>query len=212
MYETDENAKTALENGSVKQLDTTTAPAAAQETEGMTALQKFMAALVGADKKAEPAAQEKPEEKETAPSGKSFSENDFKSALEAERQKWELEQAEKERLAKLPPADREKTERDLQDKKISELETKLQTRNLKDIALAELSKEGFPLSLANALNYADEKTMRATLEVLKVDFKTCLADALKEKIKGKTPLGLGGTGTENSIKEQIARNIRGGLR
>ena len=39
-----------------------------------------------------------------------------------------------------------------------------------------------------------------------------LEAAVKERLRGKTPEGLGGAATaENALKDQIAQNIRGGL-
>ena len=43
-------------------------------------------------------------------------------------------------------------------------------------------------------------------------FKGCLEAAVKERLRGKTPEGLGGAASaENAIRDQIAQNIRGGL-
>ena len=42
-------------------------------------------------------------------------------------------------------------------------------------------------------------------------FKGCLEAAVKERLRGKTPEGLGGAASaENAIRDQIAQNIRGG--
>ena len=42
--------------------------------------------------------------------------------------------------------------------------------------------------------------------------KASLEAAVKERLRGKTPEGLGGAATaENALKDQIAQNIRGGL-
>ena len=42
--------------------------------------------------------------------------------------------------------------------------------------------------------------------------RRCLEAAVKERLRGKTPEGLGGAASaENAIKDQIAQNIRGGL-
>ena len=54
--------------------------------------------------------------------------------------------------------------------------------------------------------------MEKSLERVQEVFKASLEAAVKERLRGKTPEGLGGAATaENALKDQIAQNIRGGL-
>ena len=92
------------------------------------------------------------------------------------------------------------------------MQAKLLQRDLKDAALAKLEKEGFPVGLADLLTYTDQESMEKSLERVQEVFKTSLEAAVKERLRGRTPEGLGGAATaENALKDQIAQNIRGGL-
>lgn len=187
----------------------------ANATETLNAFQKFMSTLFsGKTKDEKEQTDEKADEKETIGlNNKAFTEDDFKTALEAEKQKWETKLAEKERLDKLSPAEREKSEKENKDNEIATLRAQLEGRKLKDEAISALEKEGFPIGLADVLNYSNGEAMKASLEKTKEVFKNSLSEAVKQKLRGKTPAGLGGAASaENELQDQIAKNIRGGLR
>ena len=98
------------------------------------------------------------------------------------------------------------------DQQLADLQAKLLQRDLKDAALAKLEKEGFPVGLADLLTYTDQESMEKSLVRVQEVFKASLEAAVKERLRGKTPEGLGGAATaENALKDQIAQNIRGGL-
>ena len=66
--------------------------------------------------------------------------------------------------------------------------------------------------LADLLTYTDKEAMEKSMAHVQEVFKSCLEAAVKERLRGKTPEGLGGAASaENAIKDQIAQNIRGGL-
>lgn len=185
--------------------------------EKVSALQKFIDGLFGG-KKAEETKTDTTDPEKTSTdevkteTGKSFNQDDVNAAIEAAKKQWQDEQAEQERLKKLSPEEREKEEQAKKDTRISELETKLIQRELKDTALTDLTNEGFPVKLAEILNYTDADSMKTSLKTVKEVFKDSLAAAINERLKGKTPEGLGGAArTENLIVDQIAKNIRGGM-
>ena len=202
-----------------------TAPAAggAQPPEGatptqeqQTTFQKWLAGLFGG-KEATPAGQEgstptTAKEGGQEPQGKTYTEADLKAEIDKAKAAWAAEQQEQARLAKLTPEERARAEADAKDQKLADLEAKLLQRDLKDAALAKLEKEGFPVGLADLLTYTDQESMEKSLERVQEVFKTSLEAAVKERLRGKTPEGLGGAATaENALKDQIAQNIRGGL-
>lgn len=204
-----------------------TSPAPATATTGeaapaeqQNAFQKFLASLMGSGKDAPDeakgaAAGEKPDPAKVTPApaqGKSYTEEDFKAALEAQKSEWETNRKEQERLAKLDPAERAKAESESVNKKVSDLQAQLLRRDLKDDALKQLEKSGFPTGLSDMIDYTDKDSMTKSLIAVQEMFKSSLELALKEKVRGKTPAGLGSAGkTENSMRDEIARNIRGGL-
>ena len=146
------------------------------------------------------------------PQGKTYTEADLQAEIEKAKAAWAAEQQEQARLAKLTPEERAKAESDAKDQQLADLQAKLLQRDLKDAALAKLEKEGFPVGLADLLTYTDQESMEKSLVRVQEVFKASLEAAVKERLRGKTPEGLGGAATaENALKDQIAQNIRGGL-
>ena len=214
-----------ITNGTGTTSTTGTAPAAdgAQPPEGatptpeqQTTFQKWLAGLFGG-KEATAADQEKSAAtgeggKQELEAGKTYTEADLKAEIEKAKAAWATEQQEQARLAKLTPEERAKAESDAKDQQLADLQAKLLQRDLKDAALAKLEKEGFPVGLADLLTYTDQESMEKSLERVQEVFKASLEAAVKERLRGKTPEGLGGAATaENALKDQIAQNIRGGL-
>ncbi len=202
---------------------TGTAPAAGGATppegatptpEQQTTFQKWLAGLFGG-KEAAPAGQEDPATDKGGkqePQGKTYTEADLQAEIEKAKAAWAAEQQEQARLAKLTPEERAKAESDAKDQQLADLQAKLLQRDLKDAALAKLEKEGFPVGLADLLTYTDQESMEKSLGRVQEVFKASLEAAVKERLRGKTPEGLGGAATaENAMKDQIAQNIRGGL-
>jgi len=75
-----------------------------------------------------------------------------------------------------------------------------------------LDQAGYPVALADMLDYTSKENMEKSLASIQDTFKSSLEAALKEKLRGKTPAGLGDAGgSEGAIRDQIAQNIRGGL-
>lgn len=187
-------------------------PAAEQQT----TFQKWLAGLFGG-KDAAPAGQEdsRPaagKEGGQVPPTKTYTEADLQAKLEEAKAAWAAEQQEQARLAKLSPEERAKAEADAKDQELAALKAQLLQRDLKDAALTKLEKEGFPVGLADLLTYTDRESMERSLERVQEVFKASLEAAVKERLRGRTPAGLGGAATaENALKDQIAQNIRGGL-
>lgn len=193
------------------------AEGAAPTAEQQTASQKWLTGLFGG-KAATPAGQEGSTPaageggKQELGGGKTYTEADLQAKLQEAKAAWIAEQQEQARLAKLTPEERAKAESDAKDQKLADLEARLLQRDLKDAALAKLEKEGFPVGLADLLTYTDQESMEKSLGRVQEVFKASLEAAVKERLRGKTPAGLGGAAmAENALRDQIAQNIRGGL-
>ena len=78
--------------------------------------------------------------------------------------------------------------------------------------MKKLADDGFPVGLAGLLAYTDQESMEKSLKHTQDVFKSALEAAVKERLRGKTPEGLGGGAkAENAVKDQIAQGIRGGM-
>lgn len=204
----------------------TTQQPATPTAEQRTAFQKFMDALFGGKedpapasgegegtkKGGDPAPKEGEGTKPEAKDGKSYSEADVEAKIAEAKAAWEAEQQEKQRLAKLSPEERAKAEGEAKEQELTKLRAELLQRDLKDAALKKLTDEGFPGGLADLLTYTDQESMEKSLKHTQEVFKGALEVAVKERLRGKTPEGLGGGAkVENTMKDQIAQSIRGGM-
>lgn len=181
--------------------------------EKVSALQKFIDGLFGRSKDS---AAEEPEKKgdggEAAGDAaeKTFTQADLDVALEAAKKQWETEAAEAERLKKLSPEQRAAEEQQKKDSEIASLRSQLLQKELRENAAKSLEKDGFPVGLADVLDYSSKERMEETLKNTTTVFKESLASAIQTRLKGRTPEGLGGAASsENLLRDQIAKNIRG---
>ena len=166
----------------------------------------------GTKKEGDPAPKEGEGTKQEPQGGKSYSEADVNAKIAEAKAAWEAEQAEKQRLAKLSPEERAKAEGEAQAQELTKLRAELLQRDLKDAAVKKLTDEGFPVGLADLLTYTDKESMEKSLQQTQEVFKSALEAAVKERLRGKTPEGLGGGAkAENTVKDQIAQGIRGGM-
>lgn len=137
---------------------------------------------------------------------------DVDAAVEAARKTWEDQKAEEERLKKLSPTEREQEERKRTEDELAQLKMQLLQRDLKDKAVETLSKEKLPIGLADLLDLSSKEKMEVGLEKLTSTFKESLDAAVNARLRGKTPEGLGGSmANSETIRDQIAQNIRGGM-
>lgn len=193
------------------------APEAAPTQEQQNAFQRFLGSLFGNGKAEAPAPAEDAETDpapvpQQEPEAKTYTEADLQARLEEAKAQWTAQQQEQSRLSKLSPEERAKAEADAKDKELEGLRAQLLQRDLKDAALRQLEKDGFPAGLAELLTYTDKESMEKSMAHAQEVFKSCLESAVKERLRGKTPAGLGGAASsENAIRDQIAQNIRGGL-
>ena len=96
------------------------------------------------------------------------------------------------------------------DDQIADLQAKLLKSDLQKKATASLEKDGYPVGLADLLDYTSEEAMEKSLSKLIETFKGSLQTAVESRLRGKTPAGLGNAASaENMLRDQIARNIRG---
>ena len=179
--------------------------------EKASAFKEFLDGLFGAkQEKKEPGAEEKAAEKGTEPPAgkteeKSFSQVDMDAAIEKAKQAEEAK-----RQAKLSPEEKAAEEQKKKDEQIAELQAKLLKSDLQKKATASLEKDGYPVGLAELLDYTSEEAMEKSLSKLTDTFKGSLQAAVESRLRGKTPAGLGNAASaENMLRDQIARNIRG---
>lgn len=144
--------------------------------------------------------------------GQTYTEADLQARIDAAKSQWQAEQEEQARLAKLSPEERAKAEAAKTSDRIAQLEAQLLAHDLKDKAVARLSGDGYPVGLADLLPLTSEQDMTAACDKLTEAFDAAVAATVKERLRGKTPEGLGkGANANEAIRNEIAKNIRGGI-
>lgn len=144
--------------------------------------------------------------------GQTYTEADLQARIDAAKSQWQAEQEEQARLAKLSPEERAKAEAAKTGDEITQLKAQLLAHDLKDKAVARLSGDGYPVGLADLLPLTSEQDMTAAIDKLTEAFDAAVAATVKERLRGKTPEGLGkGANANEAIRNEIAKNIRGGI-
>ena len=185
-----------------------------EDREQLSALKKLMNSLFegkGKDAETEPAPEGKGGTSEDpAASEKSFTQADIDAAVKAAEEKWKNELAEAERMKKLSPEERAAEEEKKKDAEIIDLRAKVLAAELRKKAALVLTEAKLPDGLLELLDYTSEERMKTGLNHLIPLYRASIEAGVKEKLRGKTPEGLGSAGGgENLLRAQIAKNVRG---
>lgn len=106
---------------------------------------------------------------------KTYSQDELNSILGEKRKEWE-----EERLANLS-----------KDEQISQLKKELFRANMKDQIYSRLTEERIPVKAAELIQYTDEAGTLKSLETVISTIKELVSDGITERLRGKTPEGLG---------------------
>ncbi len=136
----------------------------------------------------------------------------FEERLKLEKEKWEAEKQKEKELEKLPEDEKLKLKEKEKDDEIKSLKSKLLKKELKDKAIESFSSEGYPVKLAELLNYEDEEKMNESMKNVTDIFKNCLAEAVDKRLRRKTPDGIAPYDNKDvSIEKEIEKAINGGI-
>ena len=171
--------------------------AAAKEQDGL--LQKFMDFLSRGEKKAAP---NKDMPAQAEGDGKTYTQAEFDAAVAEAVAKASVGGA------KQP----EKTAEPDMQKELAELKAQLLSKELQEMAAAELQKQNLPADLAALLDYSSKEKMQASLKTVADSFNSSIEAAVKDRLKGKTPSGLNAGSSKETIGAQIKKSMKEGLR
>ena len=170
-------------------------------------------------KKTEPEKPEdkKPDEKnkpaEEKKLEKTFTEADIEAAKEEARKQLLAEQEEEKRRAKLSPEEKEAEDKKKAEAHTKELEAKILKMELEKKAGDLLKEKRLPAGLLRLLNFESEDKLKESLDTVDKVYKEELQTGVNEKLKGKTPKGLGPSGNigEELMTAEIRKRVRGGF-
>ena len=114
-------------------------------------------------------------------------------AVETARAEWERAQSaarlEQDRLSAMTEDERAAYDLSRREAALNERERILMERELKAMALTELSARGLPAELADVLPYDAENHCRAALDTLDRVFRAAVRASVDERLKGGVPSG-----------------------
>lgn len=141
------------------------------------------------------------------PQPRTFTPEELDDFIAEKRMEWEAEQkaAEAERLKRLPEEDRLKQEKLSAQDELAKLKEEIGKLKVRDKLIDYLNKHGYPIGLEKILPYtSDEEAAMKSMEMLIETFDESVYAAVRERLRGKTPAGLGRNhNTSEAIRNQI---------
>lgn len=126
----------------------------------------------------------------------SYTATELEQLIDSRKKEWlkeqELNQA--EYFANLSEADRLKAQGFTKDSEIARLKSELEKRDMEDKVISMLEQSGFPISLAKFVKYGDNETTAQNTQTLISVFGEMLANEVNNRLRGRTPEGLGRAG------------------
>lgn len=144
------------------------------------------------------------------PQPRTFTPEELDDFIAEKRTEWEAEQkaAEAERLKRLPEEDRLKQEKLAAQDELAKMREEIGKLKVRDKLIDYLNQNNYPISLEKILTYtSDEEAAMKNMEELLKTFDEGVNAAVKERLRGKTPLGLG---KGHNVNQAMLNRLYGG--
>lgn len=132
----------------------------------------------------------------------SYTPEEVEEIIRQRQEEWE-----KSRFEKV--ADTLKEEASPEERRIAELEKQIQQNDLKHYVVQELGKNKIPLVMAEFLDYTDKERTEKSLAKMSNIFTEAVNQAVTERLRGKTPPGLGKQLGAKTTQDDFTRTIKG---
>ena len=140
------------------------------------------------------------------------------TAVSNAQERWQMITDEKvseaEKLAKMTKDERDKYKMQKRIKDLEAREREITKKELQATAKNALAEKELPLQLAELLDYTDAKSCNASIDALEKAFRSAVADAVDERLKGvevmkKAPEDK--IDEETAMRTEIEKAVYGGL-
>lgn len=140
------------------------------------------------------------------------------TAVSNAQERWQMITDEKvseaEKLAKMTKDERDKYNMQKRIKDLEAREREITKKELQATAKNALAEKELPLQLAELLDYTDAKSCNASIDALEKAFRSAVADAVDERLKGvevmkKAPEDK--IDEEEAMRTEIEKAVYGGL-
>ena len=137
-----------------------------------------------------------PEESQQPAEERLYTQSELDGALNAEREKFAAKLAETEKLAAMSEEKKAEYLRGQLEKSLAEREAAVAKRELMSDAADRLAAEGLPKTLAECLDYSGKEACALSLERVSAAFENALAEAVTQRLRGRTPRFAPATGND----------------
>jgi len=118
---------------------------------------------------------------------KLYTQSELDSVLNAERVKFEAKLAETEKLAAMSEEKKAEYLRGQFERTLAEREAAVARRELMADAADKLDAAGLPKTLSECLDYSGREACALSLERVSAAFENALAEAVTQRLRGRTP-------------------------
>lgn len=127
-------------------------------------------------------------------------------ALETAKSNWESEVANKiseaEKLARMNAEQKAQYEREQAERKLAEREAVITRKELRLTAIDALAQKGYPIELADALDYTDAEVCDKSIDRVGQAFQKAVEHAVNDRLRS-TPPKAGGEKPAHYTREQL---------
>ena len=108
-------------------------------------------------------------------------------AIETARAEWQKQQAEQARVAAMTQEERAGYETSRREAELAEREKNVTRREVKAMALEELTRRGLPRELADAVSCESESECMKGIDRIERVFRQAVQSAVDERLRGEVP-------------------------
>lgn len=137
----------------------------------------------------------------------SYTQDELDFLISEKKKEWleEVRAEEQARINQLPEEERQKREEISKDDEISRLKAEIAKRDMQEKVLAALEEKQLPVGIAKLVQYGDEESTMKSLDAVIDVFSSAVQEGVRQRLRGRTPEGLGAASVLNSTKDPFAQ-------
>lgn len=119
---------------------------------------------------------------------RTFTREELSKILSAEKTKWENEQNEAKKLAKMNADEKQKYQQDQREKALAEREAELLRKEMTAEAKAMLSERDLPIELVTVVDLSSADSVKQSVTDIQKAWEKAVQKGVEERIKGNAPI------------------------
>lgn len=153
--------------------------------------------------------QETPVEQHAQKQERTFTREDISKMISAEKAKWENEQNEAKKLAKMNADEKQRYQAEQKEAELAEREALLVKKEMTAEAKAMLSERDLPMELVSVIDLTNADSVKQSIDSIQKTWEKAVQKGVEERIKGSAPIEKAqGTYKTNAFENVESRYIR----